>query len=287
MQFGPPQPRDMQNKKWTFLEDKKIRFLYSKKKFSIDKIAGFVKRSVPAISNRLTKIKVERRKPLKFKYPTEITPAVARLHAHLCGDGYLYKTREKDCYGPWAKYRNNPYRNRYFIAYANNNKHLLDEFRNDVIESFGINGKKLIKNKFRTEVRITSKKAYDFFSNLGVGDSYSWKVSTEIRKGSEAVKKNWIRAFFDDEADFDRNKNGEVSRIRVKCVNQKGLIQVAKMLERFVPCHIMPKKGFYWGNTVCININKKDVSKFLKEIGSIRCIDKFSRRSSVVRASAS
>ena len=58
--------------------------------------------------------------------------------------------------------------------------------------------------------------------------------------------------------------------IRVKIVNKKGLIQVMEMLKKFIPCHLMPKKGYYWGKTVCLNINKKDAPEFFSKIGSIR-----------------
>ncbi|HXK32373.1 MAG: hypothetical protein A2Z68_01610 [Candidatus Nealsonbacteria bacterium RBG_13_38_11] len=247
--------------KWSIAEEKKIKKLYCQTKLSLEEIARMTGRSVAALNNRLTKLKVKRRKPLKFKYPSKITPALARIHAHLSGDGNLYHSKEKDCYGPWARYRKNLYRTKYYLVYNNNYQALLNEFWQDIFSTFGIRGKKSEKNR----IRVTSKKAYELLKRLGAGGSFVWKIPKEITGSSNAIMKNWIRAFFDDEADFDDD-----GRIRVKCVNKKGLIQLLKMLRKFVPCHLTPKKGFYWGKTVCININKKDSPKFFSKIGSLR-----------------
>jgi len=248
--------------KWTVQEDKKLRKLYLRTNLTFEEIENIIGRSVSSLSNRLSKLKIKRRFPAKFKYPSKITPALARIHAHLCGDGNLYCCKEKDCYGPWAKYRRNPYRKRYYLVYNNNNQDLLDEFARDIFSTFGIKCNTCEENK----VRISSKKAYDLLKRLGAGGSFAWKIAGEIRAGSKEVIKNWIRAFFDDEAYF--NDRGA---IRVKCVNKKGLTQLMKMVNNFVPCHLMPKKGFYWGKTVCLNINKSDAPKYFSKIGSVRC----------------
>ena len=262
--------------KWSVQEEEKLKKLYTQTNLTFEEIEKIMGRSVPALSGRLTKLKVKRRYPLKCKLPSSITPALARIHAHICGDGYIYSYKDKDIYGPWAKYRKNPIRTRYRVCYSNNNSDLLKEFRADIFRVFRIKGRKVYKN----DIKIDSKKIWKFFKQIDVGNSYNWSIPKEIRSGSENVQKNWIRAFFDDEADFDDD-----GRIRVKCVNKKGLIQIIEMLKRFVPCHLMPKKGFYWGHTVCININKKDVLDFFSKIGSIRY--PMRRRSSVVVAGSS
>ena len=273
---GPAIRNFLKFMKWTTYEEKKLKKLYTQTDLIFEEIAEVLKRSVPALHGRLTKLKVKRRNPSKFKLPSKITPALARIHAHLCGDGNLYCCKEKDCYGPWAKYRRNPYRNRCYLVYNNNNQDLLDEFARDIFSTFGIKCKTCEENK----VRVSSKKAYELLKRLGAGGSFTWKIPEEIRAESREVTKNWIRAFFDDEADFD-----DYGMIRVKCVNKRGLIQLMKMLKKFVPCHLMPKKGFYWGKTVCVNINKKDAPNFFSKIGSIRY--PMSRRSSAVRAESS
>ena len=252
--------------KWTAQEEQQIKYFYTKTDLALEKIAREMGRSVPSVHGRLAKLRIKRRNLSTVKLPSKITPALARIHSHICGDGYVYSYQTKDIYGPWAKYRKNPIRTRYFVGYTNYNIDLLKEFQKDVYETFGIKGQKIYKN----DVKASSKKIWEFMKKMGAGDSYNWRIPKEISKSSKEVMKNWIRAFFDDEAYFDKNKKGEVIRIRVKCVNKKGLTQLMKMLKEFVPCNLMPKKGFYWGHTVCLNVNRKNTPEFFSKIGSIR-----------------
>lgn len=247
-------------KKWAASEENKLKDLYLNTSFTLEKIAKRLGRTPPALNGRLAKMGVPRRLSPNSKSPEKITPALARIHAHLCGDGHQTTYREKDDHGYWAKYRKNPFRTRYVVGYDNNNEDLLNEFRRDIYEVFGVKG-----NKYKNTIKVKSRRIWEFFKEMEVGDSHSWRIPKEIRNGSKKIMKNWIRAFFDDDAHF--NANG---RIRLKIVNKKGLIQIMEMLRKFVPCHITPKKGFYWGNTVCLNINKKNAPKFFSKIGSIR-----------------
>ena len=256
-----PTPATKKFMRWTVQEEEKLKKLYTQNNLTFKEIEKIIGRSVPSSSARLTKLKVKRRQPLKCKCPSKVTSALARIHAHICGDGCMYTLQTKDIYGPWAKYRRNPIRTRYVAGYDNNNKDLLKEFQNDILKVFGVKGKKEYKNK----VKVESKKIWSFLKQMGAGNSHNWSIPDSIINSSKEIQRNWIRAFFDDEADFDDD-----GRIRVKCVNKKGLIQLMEMLKKFVPCHLTPKKGFYWGKTVCININKKDVPKFFSKIGSIR-----------------
>ena len=247
--------------RWTRREENNLKDFYLNTSLSLNEIAVKLGRTPAALNNRLATIKVKRRLQPNAKSPKKMTPELARIHAHVCGDGYICSYQTKDCYGYWAKYRKNPIRIKYIVGYDNNNTDLLKEFQKDIYEVFGIRGKKIYKNK----IKVESKRIWEFMKKMGAGNSYSWNIPKGIRNSSKEIQKNWIRAFFDDEADFD-----DGGRIRVKCVNKKGLGQIIRILRKFVPCHLMPKKGFYWGKTVCININKKDASKFFSKIGSIR-----------------
>jgi len=247
--------------RWTTREENKLKKLYLNASLTLSEIAKKLGRTPGALNNRLAEIKVERRLHPNAKSPKKMTPALARIHAHICGDGCMYSYRDKDTYGYWAKYRKNPVRTRYVIDYSNNNEDLLKEFQNDMYEIFGVKGKKIYKNA----IKVNSKRIWEFLRKMGAGNSYNWNIPKEIRNGSKEVQKNWIRAFFDDEAYFN-----DKGRIRVKCINKEGLKQIIEMLRKFVPCHLTPKKGFYWGKTVCVNINKKDAPKFFSKIGSIR-----------------
>jgi len=247
--------------KWSTQEENRLKELYLNTSLTLSGIAERLGRTSPALNNRLAKMKIKRRLHPNAKSPKKMTPALARIHAHICGDGSIFSYQAKDTYGYWAKYRKNPIRTRYIVSYNNNNRDLLKEFQADIYEVFGVRGKKIYKNK----IIVDSKRVWEFFKKLGAGNSYNWNISKEISNSSKEAMKSWIRAFFDDEAYF--NDGG---RIRVKCVNKEGLKQLVKMLNKFVPCHLLPKKGSYWGKTFCISINKKDAPKFFSKIGSIR-----------------
>jgi len=191
-----------------------------------------------------------------------MTPAFARIHAHICGDGHLSFYREKDSYGPWSIYRKNGYlRTRYLVCYTNTNKSLLKEFREDIKNVFGINGKKKIH---KHTLIVSSKRIWAVLKNLGAGKSHEWHIPKVILSSSQEVKRSWIRAFFDDEAYFDKGR-----RIRVKIVNKKGLQQIQKLLDEFMPSTINPKQESYRG-AYSLDISRKFTQEYLKKIGSLR-----------------
>lgn len=251
---------------WNKREEKTFKKLYLETNLTLEEIAKVVGRSVPALNNRLSKLQIKRRRQFKYTCPSEVTPALARIHAHVSADGFLYTVTEKDIYGPWAKYRKNPIRKRYIIGYSNTKKELLKEFAQDIFEVFGL---KIISNKNKHEVRVKSKKLWEFLQAMGAGGSYEWTIPDSIIEGSKNIKKSWLRAFFDDEARFDKNEKGELLRIRLKSVNKKGVCQVADILRTFVPCHITPRKGLYTDKTVYLNIRRKDINNFFIKIGSL------------------
>ena len=72
----------------------------------------------------------------------EMSIELARIHAHLCGDGsvFLFKTKEKDRLLSGG------------IGYYNNNQHLLDKFRLDFSRLFSVK----MKMRKGTSVSIRS-----------------------------------------------------------------------------------------------------------------------------------
>lgn len=227
----------------------------------IQKIAHELKKTTGAVEGRLRSLKVRRNRSFpKLRLPSYITPALARIHAHICGDGNLFKYKEKDCYGYLGCYKPNRYRYRYGLNYTNLNQILIREFMEDVRLTFFL--KPLYYDKY---VKVKSKDVWVLLKELGAGKSRDWFISPKIMKAEKEIKKNWIRAFFDDEAYF--NDHG---RIRVRSVNRKGLAQVMRLLKVFVPCHITPKNGYYPDRSVYLNINKNDAQDYFSKIGSLR-----------------
>lgn len=247
-------------RKWSEQEDDKLKDLYFKQRVPIGQIAKILFRSPASINQRLTIKRIRNRSFRKVKIPTKITPTLARIHAHICGDGNLFQYKEKDCYGYLGCYKPNSYRYRYGVGYTNMNQKLISEFMEDIKSTF------LIKPLYYSNyVKVKSKDVWVLLKELGAGKSHDWFISSKIMEVNKEIKKNWIRAFFDDEACF--NAGG---RIRVRSVNRKGLTQVMRMLREFVPCHITPKNKYYPDGSVYLNINKIDAEKYFFKIGSLR-----------------
>ena len=112
--------------KWSTQEENRLKELYLNTSLTLNEIAGKLGRTPSALNNRLVKIKVKRRLCPRSKSPRRVTPALARIHAHICGDGSIFNYQEKDTYGYWAKYRKNPVRTKYVIGYSNNRYFIFD-----------------------------------------------------------------------------------------------------------------------------------------------------------------
>lgn len=143
-----------------------------------------------------------------------LTNGLARIHAHLCGDGFscIYKTKRKD---------------RKFIAvtgYCNNNQKLLDKFREDFSRIFNVK-MKMRKNK---EVSISSIRIFNELGNqFGKFGSKEWRIHSLIKNSNRETKLEWLKAFFEDEAYHEKRYD----RLKIKCINYYGLKGVQEMLD--------------------------------------------------------
>lgn len=198
-----------------------------------------------------------------------MTPALARIHAHVCGDGHVFATRERDHYGYLAAYRQGYYRTRYGFGYTNLNVKLIRSFMEDVRTVFGLTPRYYAK---RWLVTVRSKPAWELLRDLGAGKSRTWRVPSEIAQASDEVVAAWIKAFFDDEAHFVPRGG-----IRVRSVNRPGLEQVAIMLRRFVPCHLTPIRGLYPDESCYLVVSAACRAHFLHLIGSTKFKEAYAR----------
>jgi intein/homing endonuclease len=78
------------------------------------------------------------------------------------------------------------------------------------------------------EIRVRNKELFEKLRKLGANRSNCWRIGKEIFQASEKVKKEWLRAFFDDEATIETKNR---IRIRIKSVNLKGLTDIALLLK--------------------------------------------------------
>ena len=154
----------------------------------------------------------------------KVTPEIARIHAHICGDGSVYIINSKRGLNDLAKHkRRNIYRKEWTIEYYNVDLGLVREFVNDFKISFNRN-KKTIRNK----IRFRAVKYIIEMLELMNKNSYNWYIPKFIMNASKEVISNWLRAFFDDEAYIHPSRQ----RILLKSMNKRGLQQVIQLLKR-------------------------------------------------------
>ena len=107
----------------------------------------------------------------------KLTPQVAKVVAHICGDGYLCRYIERNSLQIVNGRRYLRDRPRYVIGYSNTCKFLLDDFAEDVTSIFGI------KPRYReNEVTFRSKRVYDYIKSLGGGEHLQMVYFTNYSK---------------------------------------------------------------------------------------------------------
>lgn len=237
--------------------------MFLEKKLPIAEIATKLNRTPASINTALSNLAIPRQRSLpKCHIPSLITPELARVHAHICGDGHLFSYREPDSYGYLKTYKAGKFRLRYGVAYTNLNPKLIRSFMEDVQKVFGI--KPLFYPKVY-RVRVKSREVWSYLRNLGAGGSREWRIPEEITGGPGSIKAAWISAFFDDEAHFVPDGG-----IRVRSVNRRGIEQIVPMLRAFVPCHVTPSRGLYPDGTCYLVVPKAAQGRFLSAIGSLK-----------------
>ncbi len=150
----------------------------------------------------------------------------ARLIAHISADGSIYTYNAKRSPSDLKNHkRKNIFRVIYGIDYYNTQKYLLEQFIKDVKKAYGIRAYK----KNNDSVHFSGKWIFERAKKLGAGKSFDWFISDEILNAKKEISREWIKAFFDDEAHVElRNFT-----IVVNSVNKKGLKQIRILLKRF------------------------------------------------------
>jgi hypothetical protein len=152
----------------------------------------------------------------------EISPELARVHAHLCGDGSvcIWKTKEKDR------------RFRAVIGYYNKNQKLLERFRNDFGRLFDVK-MKMRKNR---DVCVKSIRIYtELKERFGDFCSRKWRIPLEIKESNKTLKLEWMKSFFEDEAYNEKRYN----RLKIKSMNCMGLKDIKEMLDSLgIKCYL-------------------------------------------------
>ncbi len=143
--------------------------------------------------------------------------ALARIHAHLCGDGMvcIYKSSEKD------------HRIRAEIAYFNSNEEYIREFQKDMQSVFGVKMTRRLYRRKHHQVKVKSLRIARVLLSISEYHSRVWQIPEIFRKGSPEIKLEWLKAFAKDEGYLPKDRDW----IRIKSVNEKGLQQTKEMLD--------------------------------------------------------
>ncbi|MDD5649945.1 MAG: LAGLIDADG family homing endonuclease [Candidatus Nanoarchaeia archaeon] len=186
----------------------------------------------------------------------KITPELARIHSHICGDGCAYLRNGKRNLTSLKKHpRINLNYPHWIIEYCNTCEELIKEFIEDMKISYNRNCNYI----YRSRVRYAGVLHIVDELELKGKNSRSWYIPKFIMNASEKVIVNWLRAFFDDEATV------AIRSIRIKCMNKNGLIQVSKLLFKL---NIYSKiTGINIDGSWYLNVYKEDLQKYENKIG--------------------
>ena len=188
----------------------------------------------------------------KLKEGSEkLTKEKSRIIAHTIGDGCAYITRHN-----------------YNIKYEVSDIELLNSFERDMIEVYGLKLTHGFKASGKTGklipfVRLRSKLAYEDLLRYANYFSKDWKIKKLLLNSSKEIKREFIRAFSDDEGSVVKCKKSGV--IRLYSINLNGLNQIKDLLSEF---GIGGKISSGYGlkrNVFAIVI--KDLDNFNKKVG--------------------
>ena len=181
----------------------------------------------------------------------KLTIAKARIIAHLIGDGCAYISNHD-----------------YNIKYEVKDLESLRSFENDMLFVYGLRLTKGFKASGFTGkpipfARLRSKLAYEDLLQYATYNSKDWKIKKEVLSSSRNIKREFLRAFFDDEGSI--TNEGKKGVVKLYSINVDGLKQIQNMVLEFnIDSRIMSGYGAK-RNVYALII--KDLNKFDKEIG--------------------
>ncbi|HLD73005.1 MAG TPA: LAGLIDADG family homing endonuclease [Candidatus Nanoarchaeia archaeon] len=181
-----------------------------------------------------------------------LTPAKARVIAHLIGDGCVYRSSETN----------------YVIKLEVTDPESLDQFETDLISVYGLKPTRGTNRSGKTGkpipfVSLLSKRAYDDLHTYCDFRSSTWFVPSQIFAANLPLKREFLRALFDDEGTVVRDGNS--IKVRLYSINYNGLCQIQQILSQFgLECII--KAGYGCKRNV-FGLIPKNTNLFAQNIG--------------------
>jgi intein-encoded DNA endonuclease-like protein len=181
-----------------------------------------------------------------------LTPAKARIIAHLIGDGCVYRSSETN----------------YVIKLEVTDAESLDQFESDLISVYGLEPTRGTNRSGKTGklipfVSLLSKRAYEDLHTYCEFRSSTWFVPSQIFAADLSIKREFLRALFDDEGTVIRE--GRKMKVRLYSINYKGLCQIQQILQEFGLESII-KAGYGCKRNV-FGLIPKDTHLFAQKIG--------------------
>jgi len=158
-------------------------------------------------------------KKLKLGYEN-LTEDKARIIAHLIGDGCVYRSGLTN----------------YIMKLEVKDEESLIQFEKDLITVYGLKPLRGFNPSGKTGelipfVLLRAKRAYEDLLSYCDFRSATWFVPAEIFNANLSIKKEFLRALFDDEGTAIRI--GKRVEIRLYSINYNGLSQIQLLLQDF------------------------------------------------------
>ena len=190
---------------------------------------------------------------MKIKIPTKefsiLSPQKARIIGHCIGDGAVYKTNTD-----------------YVIKYEVKDFFLIKQFYYDIIEVYGLEPHLVMNRSGKTgnlliSVRLRSKIIYhDLLKYVTSFYSDKWRLRLRVLNAPKPIKKEFLRALYDDEGTIIKDKY-----VRLYSINLNGLKQIGIIISEFGISYKF-EKGFGSKRNV-YSLTIKDIELFNKIIG--------------------
>lgn len=178
-----------------------------------------------------------------------LTISKASLIARMMGDGAVYRHKHD-----------------YVIKYEVKDLDSLRSFAKEIKEVYGLTAKIGSNPSGKTGkpipyARLRCKDAYEDLARYGRYGCLEWRVPRQIRKGSRAVQRAFLRSFFDDEGSVLETE------VRLYSTNLAGLKDIVRLLRDF-RIETCIRGGFGLKRNVhAIIIKKENARKFSENIG--------------------
>ncbi len=116
-------------------------------------------------------------------------------------------------------------------------KESLEQFEEDIIEVYGLKPSHGFHRSGKTGkpipfVLLLSKRAYEDLLSYCSFNSRTWSVPNKIKRSNKSIKREFLRALFDDEGTVIKHSQKR-AEVRFYSINHEGISQIQILLKEF------------------------------------------------------